>query len=76
MKTFLANYLIKHIYSAVNVGKKTDFLLPFTMKKLHFCLNFSIFDYWSLQKVGCWLSDGNASDTMTDTNRQPTTDDL
>ena len=30
--------------------KKTDYLLPFIMKISLFCLNYSIFDYWSLQK--------------------------
>ena len=30
--------------------KKTDYLLPFIMKISLFWLNYSIFDYWSLQK--------------------------
>lgn len=30
--------------------KKTDYLLPFIMKISLFSLNYSIFDYWSLQK--------------------------
>mgnify|MGYP004656113155 CR=1 FL=1 len=58
--------------------KKTDYLLPFIMKISLFSLNYSIFDYWSLQKNRCWFSDDITPDTVTGinpktNNRQPTT---
>lgn len=56
--------------------KKTDYLLPFIMKISLLCLNYSIFDYWSLQKNGCWFSDDITPDNVTGTNPKPTTDNL
>lgn len=56
--------------------KKTDYLLPFIMKISLLCLNYSIFDYWSLQKNGCWFSDDITPDNVTGINPKPTTDNL
>ena len=56
--------------------KKTDYLLPFIMKISLSCLNYSIFDYWSLQKNGCWFSDDITPDTVTGINPKPTTNNL